>query len=58
MLVDEHDMFFNHGEEFKLLEAHSEVIHCGKSERELVNSISNIQKLISLGSATVSKSEH
>jgi len=58
MLVETDDMFFNYNEDLKLIEAHTEVIRCGKSERELIKSILNIQKFIALGSAIVSKSEH
>lgn len=57
MTVEEGDLFFNYSKDFKLIEQNTEIIHCGRSDRDLIKSVKNIQKLVAIGSATLSKSE-
>lgn len=42
MLVNENDIFFNYSDDFKVIEEHTEVIHCGRSDHELIQSIKQI----------------
>jgi len=56
MQVSEDDIFFRYSDDFKLIEDHTEVIRCGKSDIDLIKSVLKIQKFVALGSAIVSKS--
>ena len=58
MLVSERDIFFHYSDDFRIIEEHTEIIHCGRSDHELIKSIKQIQNFLALGFSSTSKSEH